>query len=214
MLRAGNIGGGKFGVLLAVAIVCAGLLFSAVEAAPSTPRIIVSEFHKSLLEVMKNAKKLGYRGRLAALEPEVSRAFHLPLMTRVVAGKHWKTFSLDQKKTLVHAFGRMTTATYAHRFDGYGGEYFRFLEEIPVRSRSVLVKTHLVKTDGEAIKLDYLVRRFKSGWRVIDIYLEGSFSELATRRSEYSSVLKREGLDGLIAEINSKVATYESDDAG
>jgi len=56
------------------------------------------------------------------------------------------------------------------------------------------------------------VKRFKKGWRVVDIYLDGAFSELATRRSEYSSVLGRKGLDALIGQINKKVAQYAAED--
>lgn len=182
-------------------------------SATTTARAVVERFHNSLLGVMKDASRLGYRGRYAALTPEVSRAFHLPVMARIAAGRHWKKLSGPEKEKLVEAFSRMTTATYAHRFDGYGGEKFKFVEATDLRPKTVMVKTELVKTDGEAVKLDYLVRQFKSGWRVVDIFLKGSFSELATRRSEYSSMLRRRGLDGLIAQINSKVSAYEAGDA-
>ena len=133
-------------------------------------------------------------------------------MARIVAGQHWKKLSKPQKQLLVTAFSRMTTATYAHRFNGYGGEKFRTVETVSVRKKSVMIKTELVKTDGKAVKLDYLVKRYRKGWRVVDIYLDGSFSEIATRRSEYSSVLRRKGLDALIVQIDKKVAQYEADD--
>jgi phospholipid transport system substrate-binding protein len=181
-------------------------------AAPATPEQVVEKFHETLLSVMKDAARLGYRGRLAALTPEVARAFHLSVMTRIVAGRYWKKFTTPQKQALVKAFSLMTTATYANRFDGYGGEKFQLVKRVEIRKKTVMVKTRLVKSDGEAVNLDYLLRRFKKGWRVIDIYLDGSFSELATRRSEYSSVLRRKGLDALIGEINQKVARYAAED--
>jgi phospholipid transport system substrate-binding protein len=179
---------------------------------PTTPKLLVEQFHDTLLGVMKDAKKLGYQGRMTALTPEIARAFHLPVMTRIVAGRHWKKFSRPQKLALVDAFSRMTTATYAHRFKGYGGERFLMVKAVDVRKKAVMIKTELVKTDGSAVKLDYLVKRFKKGWRVVDIYLDGAFSELATRRSEYSSVLGRKGLDALIGQINKKVAQYAAED--
>jgi phospholipid transport system substrate-binding protein len=181
-------------------------------AAPAAPKLLVEQFHFSLLGVMKDAKRLGYQGRLAALTPEVTRAFHLPVMTRIVAGRYWKKFSKPQKHALVDAFSRMTIATYAHRFDGYGGERFRVVEIRDIRKKVVMIKTELVKSDGSAVKLDYLVKLYKKGWRVIDIYLDGAFSELATRRSEYSSILRRKGLDALIVQINHKVANYATED--
>ena len=179
---------------------------------PITPMQLVEQFHGKLLAVMKDAKRLGYRGRLAALTPEIARAFHLPVMTRIVAGRYWKQMSKPQKQSLVAAFSRMTTATYAHRFNGYGGETFRFVKTTNVRKNAVMIKTELVKSDGSAVKLDYLLKRYRKGWRVIDIYLDGSFSELATRRSEYSSVLRHKGLDALIGKIGNKVAQFAADD--
>lgn len=178
--------------------------------AETTARSVVERFHRSLIDVMRRANELGYRGRFQTLAPEISRAFHIPVMARIVAGSHWKTFSRDQKSVLVQAFGRMTTATYAHRFDGYSGESFRMLGERPSRRKSVVVKSEIVKSNGEAVAIDYLMRRFKRGWRVVDVQLKGAYSELATRRSEYSSILRRHGLATLIAEIDDKVAAYEA----
>ena len=211
-----SLRGIRFGprFIVPVLMVCA-IIFGARPAialdAPLTPEQLVEQFHVSLLGVMKDAKRLGYRGRLPTLTPEVARAFHLPVMTRIVAGQHWKKLTKPQKQALVIAFSRMTTATYAHRFNGYGGEKFRMVEALAVRKKSVMIKTELVKSDGSAVKLDYLVKRYRNGWRVVDIYLDGSFSELATRRSEYSSVLSRKGLDALITQIDKKVAQYEAD---
>ena len=194
----------------AVAVVLLAALGPAA-GAETTAQGVVDRFHRSLIGVMTRANELGYLGRYEALSPEIAAAFHIPLMARIVAGSHWKTFSRDQKSALVEAFGRMTTATYANRFDGYSGERFRILGEAPTRRKSVLVKSEIVKSDGEAVAINYLMRRFKRGWRVVDVQLKGAYSELATRRSEYSSILRRSGLATLLAVIAAKVASYEAE---
>jgi phospholipid transport system substrate-binding protein len=197
----------------AVAVVLVAA-YSPPAGAATTAQGVVDQFHRSLIGVMTRARELGYHGRFAALSPEIARAFHIPVMTRIVAGSHWKSFSSDQKSALVEAFGRMTAATYANRFDGFSGEQFRTLGEEPTRRKSVLVKSEIVKSDGEAIAINYLMRKFKSGWRVVDVQLKGAYSELATRRSEYSSILRRSGLTALLAEIRNKVAAYEAEARG
>ncbi len=193
------------------------ILFAALRPAAGTETTaqgVVDQFHRSLIGVMTRAGELGYHGRFEALSPEIARAFHIPVMARIVAGKHWKTFTGDQKSALVEAFGRMTAATYANRFDGYSGERFRILGETPTRRKSVIVKSEIVKSDGESIPINYLMRRFKRGWRVVDVQLKGAYSELATRRSEYSSILRRSGLATLLSEIADKVAVYEAESRG
>jgi phospholipid transport system substrate-binding protein len=180
--------------------------------ASANPTAVIEKFHTSLLDVMKHAKSLGYNGRFHELAPAIDEAFHLPAMARIVAGQSfWNKFDDAQKRALVDAFSRMTIATYAHRFNGYSGETFRTVQAVPIRDRTILVRTQLVKSNGEPVELSYLLRQFSSGWRVIDIYLKGSISEIATKRSEYSSVLRREGLKGLLNRIDSTVASLETD---
>ena len=202
------------GCLLAGSIALA-LLAPVAAPAQDSPTAVVERFHADLLGVMKNAKTLGYRGRLAVLTTTIQDVFHLPAMTRLVAGRsRWKSFSQAQKRAFIDAFSTTTRATYARRFDGYSGERFDTLQTVPVRSKTMLVKTSLTTGAGEVIRLNYLLRRFRGGWRVIDVYLKGTISELATKRSEYSSVLRREGFEGLLARIRDKVASLEASAAG
>ena len=172
----------------------------------ASPREVVEHFYGTLLDVMKQSKTLGYNGRFQELEPAIAQAFHLPLMARVAAGRHWGEFNPQQQSTLVEAFARMTTATYASRFNGYSGEKFVIGDEVSVQENSRIVKTQIVKSGGEPVDINYLVRQFEDGWRVVDIFLKGTYSEMATRRSEYTSVLDRQGLDGLVRTIDGKVA--------
>lgn len=198
----------------AIALVMSISGAQAVAVSNTTPAEVVERFHATLLDVMKNAKKLGYQGRYRELTPAIDEAFHLPAMTRIVAGPStWRGFTEAQKKAFVEAFSEITTATYAHRFDGWSGEKFEMLESVPIQPKATLVKTRLIKSDGEAVDLSYLLQDFASGWRVVDIYLKGTISELATKRSEYGSVLRRDGLDGLLRQIHQKVASLAAEGA-
>ena len=47
-------------------------------------------------------------------------------------------------------------------------------------------------------------RRNGEAWLISDIYLDGAISEVATRRSEFATILKSHGIDGLIAALNRK----------
>jgi phospholipid transport system substrate-binding protein len=70
----------------------------------------------------------------------------------------------------------------------------------------VIVDTRLVQSNGEAVVLNYLLRENGGAWRILDVYLSGSISELAVRRSEFGAVLKREGSDGLIRTLEQRIA--------
>lgn len=186
-------------------------------ADPPEPAKVIETFHDTLLRVMKNARTLGYDGRYRTLAPAIGKAFHLRSMSRMVAGRrNWKRFSEAERDKFVSAFSDLVTATYAHRFDGYSGQSFRILETASLRPGTVFVKTRVdgarpIRPGRKNTKLNYLVRRFDGGWRAIDVYLKGSISEVATKRSEYSGILRKRGVNALVEQIRKKTASLASE---
>jgi phospholipid transport system substrate-binding protein len=162
----------------------------------------VSTLYDALLQTMKQAKQLGLKGRYDKLAPVLAKAYDLPLMSRIAVGRSWDALSAPQRQSIVNAFTRMTTATYATRFDDFSGETFEVLQTIDQPNGDKLVKTRIVQSDGKPVALNYLVRNTGSDWRVIDIYLNGTISELASRRAEFGAILKSGGPDALIASLN------------
>jgi phospholipid transport system substrate-binding protein len=68
----------------------------------------------------------------------------------------------------------------------------------------VLVRSRILKADGEPVKVDDMMRRSGESSLISDIYLDSAISEVATRRSEFAAIPKRDGIDGLIASLNRK----------
>ena len=68
----------------------------------------------------------------------------------------------------------------------------------------VMVRSQIIKANGQPINVDYMMRRNGDTWLISDVYLDGAISEVATRRSEFSAILKNEGIDGLITALNRK----------
>ena len=69
----------------------------------------------------------------------------------------------------------------------------------------VIIKTRIVKSNGELVSVDYAMRQNDGAWQISDIYLDGTISQLATQRSEFGAILRREGFDGLIGALQRKV---------
>ncbi len=193
-----------FALSAMAALLALGIAASAGAAAASSGAAEpVRSFYDVLLSTMKQGERLGQDGRYAALEPIVRRSFDIPYMTRIAVGPSWSSLPDAKRQQLTEAFGRYITATWADRFDSYSGEKLEVDGERPYGA-SVLVDTRIVKPDGEPVSINYLMRRDGDAWRIGDVYLTGTISELATRRSEFSSVLRRQGVDGLIDALNRK----------
>lgn len=174
------------------------------------PETLIADFNQTLLTIMVDAKRLKYAGRRDVLRKQLDDVYHLPVMARIAVGSHWRKLNPAQQTTLVTHFSRLTLATYASRFNGWSGEKFEMRGVQQVRDKTVLVKTAIIRPNDSPVEINYLMRRFEAGWKVIDVFLKESYSELATKRSEYSSVLRRQGFDALIRQLDAKVAQYAS----
>lgn len=183
-------------------------------AADAPPRAVAERLDAALLEAMRNAEKLGYQGRYELLAPVLEQCFDFPFMARVSIGRYWRKMDEAQRAKLVESFARLSIATFAARFDGYGGETFKVLGEQEQPRGIILVINHLVKGDGEVIPINYLMREGEGGWRIVDVFLKAKYSELAIKRSEYTSVYQRDGFARLIEIMEAKIADYAGGDAG
>jgi phospholipid transport system substrate-binding protein len=179
----------------------------AVADGDGSPVDTVRGFDDALLQAMKNGRRLGFAGRRDIVASAMRRAFDLALMTRLMTGLQWQSLSADDQAKLVAAFSDFSAATYANHFDDYAGESFE-VDPQPVDQGNgdMVVKTRLLQPKDDAVQLNYLLRKSDQGWKIIDVYLSGTISELASRRSEFGSVMRRGGVAALIDQLHQKTA--------
>lgn len=171
------------------------------------PAATLDAFYDVLLAVMKDGPKLGFAGRREKLAPVIHQAFDLPLMTQLVVGLQWQGIAPSDQQQLVAAFSDFSIASYASQFDDYSGESFEVDRKTdPAPANDLIVHTKLKQPHDKPVQLDYLLRSEQGNWRIIDVYLSGTVSQLAARRSEFSSVLRQDGVSGLVALLKQRTA--------
>jgi len=194
---------GKIAGLSVALSLAIGILVENAAALALDPQADVRGFYDTLLSTMKNGPTLGQSGRYARLAPVVGRVFDVPSMTRLAIGPTWATLSPAQQQQLIEAFRHYVAATYADRFDSYSGQQLQVTGERPYNA-DVIVQTKIVKSDGDTTTLDYLMHQNRGSWQISDVYLDGTISQLAIQRSEFHSILRRDGVDGLVMALNRK----------
>jgi phospholipid transport system substrate-binding protein len=182
-------------------------------ALPTGGGAIVQGLYDTLLDTMKNGSTLGQSGRFAQLAPVIRRSFDLPVMARLSVGPIWATLSEQQRRQVIDSYGRYISAIYAERFDSYHGQKLEVTGQTAAPS-GVLVSSRIIKADGEPVRVDYLMRQNGGIWLIDDIYLDGTISELATRRSEFAAIIRNQGIDGLIEALNRKADMLTGTTAG
>jgi phospholipid transport system substrate-binding protein len=175
-------------------------------AAPGDPRAPVESLHAVLLDCMKGACGPDFEGRYERIVAQLDESFDLNFMARVSLGSAWNSLSAEERKTFLALSRRLSATNYAANFDGYDGQHFETLGEEPAARGTLLVKTELVQPNDDDVRFDYRLRQVDGSWRVIDIALDGKISEITLRRSEYGSVVKREGFAKLVEALERKIA--------
>lgn len=193
------------------AIAAAGLAIGFLSApagaqAQNGPAAVIATYQAGLLATMKRAKTLGYTGRYKMLTPVVRKAFDLPYLARRAAGRRWRSFSAPQRARYAKAFASLSISSHATRFKGFSGEGFRTMGVDDPGRGYRLVRTEVVRPKAKNVKIAYLMQKRGGRWKIIDVFLKGTISEVATRRSEFTAILRDKGVDTLIRKIEHTVA--------
>ena len=170
-----------------------------------TPTQVVEKLHDELLKVMKDAETLGYKGRYEKLVKVIPAIYDFPFISRIVAGRYWRTFSEEEKKKFLDLFTRLSVATYANRFDGYSGESFSVITANESRRGRMVVETVLDQPSGEKIELSYILHNKNKMWKIINVIVEG-VSDLSLKRADYAAFLKKKNTKALLDELTAKIS--------
>ena len=172
------------------------------QSSPADARKVVDAFHQSLLSSMKEAQALGFAGRKSRLDPVIRARFDLPLMTRAVVGPTWASLPVADQQAISAAFANWAVATYAGRFNDYDGEQFITGDTGDGGRGTVQVKSQIKPRKDAPTQLTYRLKNDGKDWRIVDVYLDGTISQLASWRAEFGSVIQKQGARGLAARLN------------
>jgi phospholipid transport system substrate-binding protein len=157
------------------------------------------------MPTIQQAARLTVRERDRRFAPVFAAVFDIPTMTRLAVGQPWRGFTPEQQAAVRDAFARFIVADYASQIKDYSGQSFVVDPQTTPEARGggEIVKTKLLQPGGRTVSINYLVR----SERVIDIYLNGTVSDLALRRDEFASIVASGGADGLIKRLRERTET-------
>lgn len=165
---------------------------------------VVKNFYAELSDSMKHGDALGYAGRFKKMQAAVHAGFDMPLMTRLATGLAWSNATPDEQQQLISAFESFSAANYASQFKTDEGVQF-IVGNVREASGGLLVDSTLQPKEGDAVALNYLMRRDDKGaWRIVDVFLNGTISQLAARRAEFGAIAHKDGIAALVNSLGEK----------
>lgn len=197
------------GLALLGALVPARALGAAEPAATSAEEVVqrlVDRLWRLLAE--QGGSEIDHEAMIAVLDEGTD----LSLLGRLVLGRYWRQATPRQRSTYLNLFRRYMVQTFVQRLRQYvatePGEPrppFEVVASQPVGNRDILVKSRVLSASSQPLRVDWRLRERPDGPVVIDLIVEG-ISLLVTQRSEFAAVLERSGVDGLLAELHTRVA--------
>jgi phospholipid transport system substrate-binding protein len=173
---------------------------NAVIAAP------ITALDAALLAIMKAGTATIFTQRFQMLAPSIDSGFNLQEILERSVGPSWSSIPPDQQAALQTVFRTFTIASYVANFATFDGETFELLPELRFLGEERIVQTRLVPQKGTATPIDYVMSASVSGWKVVDVLLNGSISRVAVQRSDFRSLIRTGDASSLIRSLQRKIS--------
>jgi phospholipid transport system substrate-binding protein len=195
---------------IASLIFAVALIFNAPSGMAQTSPQAAAQFMQSLSQ-----RALGILGdqsislsqREAKVRQLLDANFDLQLIGRYVLGPAWRKASPDQRETYIQLFREWVLRTYSRRLGGYTGQSFEIVGAKPLGKTDAIVDTKSSRPSGPPILAGWRVRNSHGKFMILDVMVQG-VSMVVTQRSEFRTVVGRNGIDGLIEILRLQVTKF------
>lgn len=141
--------------------------------------------------------------REEALRNLLRGGFEIPFIAQLSLGKHWRRVAKDEKAAYTELFGEFLLMTYGSKLATFDKDKFEVVGAVPRGQKDMVVQTKILQPSGPPIKAGWRVRKFDGEPRIIDILVEG-VSMVLNQRQEFSAVLSKDGVRGLMAMLRAR----------
>ena len=189
---------GIVGLLLAAAGSVLGAL---------SPTETVRQTADRVIEVLKD-QTLEREVKWRQVGDIVAERFDYRSMSQSVLATNWQQASPEEKRQFIEYFSQYLEDVYREKIEMYTNQHVEYLQERVTGDRAV-VDTVIV-TDNTQIPVTYRLKDNDGEWYAYDVIIE-NVSLVSNYRSTFAAILDSQGIDGLLNDLQSKIAAYKSE---
>ena len=171
------------------------IAYAGVAVADEPAGEFVQEFGNKVVELLKQEQSPAERRE--EFRRLLTENFDLGKVSRAALGLYSRRATDEQLERYRTVYVDYVIAIYSGLFAKYAGETITVTGSVPVPDGDVLVRSRIDQPNGPPTVLAFRVRGSEDGFKVLDIMVEG-ISMLVTQRSDFASVIRREGIDGFL----------------
>ena len=157
----------------------------------------INELHKSLIKI---SSKTINSDNFALIDDVIKNSYDLEKMGKMIIGVDWKQMDTNTQKEFTNVFKRFISVNYLRRFNKINDLSFEHQTVTDIEDKFKLARV-ILTADNEKIKIDYLLGFKNEKWKIFDVLIDGSISEVATKKSDFKKIIKEEGVSGLIKNL-------------
>ena len=147
---------------------------------------------------------------MAEVEKLLDPVVDFPYIAKRVMGKYYRRANTEQREEFTKVFKNTLIRTYAKALVGFEITSYDLLPEgrpSPKPDKQV-VSVQVTSGNGSAYKLDYYMLQQQSGWKLVNVFLDGINLRLNFKNQFASLVQQNRGdVAKVIADWKSKVDT-------
>ena len=192
-----------------VAVVLLMVLASPALAA-FTPTDTVKDAINQVIAELKG-HSLEREQRWASIGRIINDRFDFRSMSQSVLATSWQEATTEEKRQFVEYFSQYLEDTYRTKIESYSDQRVEYLAE-QVRKDRATVDTAVV-TSAKRIPITYRLKLTKGEWVAYDVVIEG-VSLVNNYRSTFSAIVKAGGMDGLLTDLEGRIADYKAKHGG
>ncbi len=167
----------------------------------STPSETIDLLHDSLKKIISSNidnKKV---------QSVISNTYNIERMLALIIGEVWKKSISKDQMALKKVFEEYIAKNYILRFKNIESLEFGKLEINQAGKNYRMAKTKLIINSKDIVPLNYLLDQTNNSWKIFDVLIDGSISEIATKKSEFKSFTNQEDLKPLLEALQKKNST-------
>jgi phospholipid transport system substrate-binding protein len=190
--------------------ICSFLLIANLTADTfSTPTGQVRDSVERVLKILKDTT-LDRDQKWEKIGVIINERFDFRSMSQSILATNWKRATPEEREKFVEYFSQYIEETYRDKIEAYDNQEIRFVDE-KIYGKRALVKMMIV-TENTEIPIDFRVKDNDGEWYSYDVVIEG-VSLVNNYRNTFATILKNEGMDGLLNDISRRVQKYKEKQA-
>ena len=188
-------------------MICLMLSVNLLAADYSTPMGRVKDTTDRVISILKDGS-LDRETRWDRIATLIYEGFDFRSMSQSVLSTHWQRATEEERTRFTEFFSQYIEATYRSKIEAYTDQKIIYRDEV-IRGDLGVVET-VIMAGGTEIPVNYKLRNTEGEWFAYDVVIEG-VSLVANYRSTFAAIVKNEGMEGLMLDIQRRIERYREE---